>query len=108
MEKLHNCPNCGGYLNDGGRCEFCGSKVYDFVNVDFDKNSKTYIRVKYNGKIMYMPVIFSSYSLDVWKDNVDLSAYLGSKFYIPPVSQISGSLDFFVMGDSVMEVSDVK
>lgn len=32
MEKLENCPNCGGILDDLGRCEFCGSKVYDLCD----------------------------------------------------------------------------
>lgn len=30
MEKYNNCPNCGGTLDDTGRCQYCGSKVYDF------------------------------------------------------------------------------
>lgn len=36
IERLTNCPNCGGTLNEAGRCEFCGSKVYDFLTIDFN------------------------------------------------------------------------
>lgn len=64
INKLKNCPNCGGILNETGRCEFCGSKVYDFLNISFENNrsisDKTYIRIKSSGKIFIMPVLFVS------------------------------------------------
>lgn len=64
INKLKNCPNCGGILNEAGRCEFCGSKVYDFLNISFENNrgisDKTYIRIKVNGKIFIMPVYVSN------------------------------------------------
>ena len=104
MEKLHNCPNCGGYLNDSGRCEFCGSKVYDFVNVDFDDNTKTYIRVRYQGRIVLMPVIFSTCRYNIMKNpistaDIDASAWR----YIVPTTEIEGTLDFYVVGDVITE-----
>lgn len=104
MTYLKNCPNCGGYLNDNGRCEFCGSKVYDFVNVDFDKNTKTYIRVKHNGQIVLLPVIFSTYHHNIMSGSVDTSLLADSGWqYICPRVQIEGSLDFYVVGDVVYE-----
>ena len=60
IEKLKNCPSCGGILNEAGRCEFCGSKVYDFLTIDFKDrympSAQTYIRIKYDGKIIIAPV----------------------------------------------------
>ena len=100
MSVLRNCPNCGGYLNDSGRCEFCGSKVYDFINIDFDKNAKTYIRVKYNGKIVLMPVVFTDYRYDSMCDTVDISSY---NVYFKPYAEIGGTLDFYVVGDIIAE-----
>lgn len=88
MEKLHNCPNCGGYLNDTGRCEFCGSKVYDFVNADFDDYSKTYIRIKWHGKIVTVPVIFISYGYNITY-NVN--------------ERPTGTLEYVVVGDMIIE-----
>lgn len=64
IEKLKNCPNCAGILDEAGRCKYCGSKVYDFLTLDFDgmgastSNAKTYIRVRSNGKIMLLPVLY--------------------------------------------------
>lgn len=63
IEKLTNCPQCGGILNEAGRCEFCGSKVYDFLTIDLPEfpfkypSAKTYIRVKCGSKIMLAPVV---------------------------------------------------
>lgn len=108
MEKLKNCPNCGGYLNDNGRCEFCGSKIYDFVNVDFDDGSKTYIRVKYNGRVVLMPVRFTSYRYDISRFGIDTIPYVDdyrSTLYLR-TPEISGTLDFYVVGDVITEVRD--
>ena len=70
IEKLTNCPQCGGILDEAGRCEFCGSKVYDFLTIDFNNreygvSAKTYIRVKYNGKVVISPVVVDSMHLDL-------------------------------------------
>ena len=29
MQELKNCPNCGGTINENGRCNYCDSKIYD-------------------------------------------------------------------------------
>ena len=102
MTYLKNCPNCGGYLNDNGRCEFCGSKIYDFVNVDFDKNTKTYIRVKYKGKIVLMPVVFRNYSYNIMCNPIDVCSDYGRGYFIQR-PEIEGTLDFYVVGDVVYE-----
>ena len=58
IERLTNCPNCSGVLDDSGRCKFCGSKVYDFLSIDFTNGfAKTYIRIKAQNKIIVAPVI---------------------------------------------------
>ena len=61
IEQLENCPNCGGVLDEAGRCKFCGSKVYDFLNISFDdprssSYAKTYIRLKVGNRIGILPV----------------------------------------------------
>ena len=33
-DTLANCPHCGGTLGDDGRCQYCGSKVYDLEEPD--------------------------------------------------------------------------
>ena len=64
IEKLKNCPNCAGILDEVGRCNYCGSKVYDFLTLDFDgyrsngKTAKTYIRVRSCGKVKLIPVAY--------------------------------------------------
>ena len=51
MEKYNNCPNCGGTLDDTGRCQYCGSKVYDFCNIEIGGKS-TFLRLKCNDMIL--------------------------------------------------------
>lgn len=62
IEQLNNCPNCGGRLNEAGRCVFCGSKVYDFAVVDFSGRNRggpsapLYIRIKTDNGVLLAPV----------------------------------------------------
>ena len=64
IRPLKNCPNCGGILEDTGRCHYCGSKIYDFLSVDFDGDKPTYIRIRTsNGKIATMPIIIHECSV---------------------------------------------
>lgn len=44
--ELKNCPRCGGTLNDNGRCEYCGSKVYDLTDIDIDLDSHDILRMR--------------------------------------------------------------
>ena len=105
MERLHNCPNCGGYLNDDGRCNFCGSKVYDFVAVDFDDHRKTYIRIKSGGKIMIMPVLFHTADISISAEPITTEDVIGLPFTIPYYRR-SGTLDFDIIGDTIYESED--
>lgn len=72
IDVLKNCPNCGGTLNEAGRCTFCGSKVYDFLTIDFNKqecpSARTYVRMRVkdsNGKfkIVIAPIIVDTVSM---------------------------------------------
>lgn len=62
IEQLDNCPNCGGRLNEAGRCVFCGSKVYDFAVVDFSGKNRggpsapLYIRIQNDNGVLLAPV----------------------------------------------------
>lgn len=33
VQELHNCPNCGGSVDEEGVCRYCGSRVYRFGGV---------------------------------------------------------------------------
>lgn len=58
MEKLKNCPNCGGILDDTGRCMYCKSKVYDLtdINMDMDSTDIMLMKVKYKDQITFIKV----------------------------------------------------
>lgn len=106
IERLHNCPNCGGTLQDDGACRFCGSKVYDFLQVDMKDYKPTYIRMKLNGQIVIMPVRFDTVALKMTNDQpvsyFDDNPYVMMEPVIP-----TGTLDFTVVGDTIVEDTKV-
>lgn len=75
MDKLQNCPNCGGFLDDLGRCEFCGSKVYDLCDIDVratcpsGKRGRTYIRILTDNRLILAPVITNTVNITCSRDS---------------------------------------
>lgn len=41
----YNCPNCGAPIN-AWQCPYCGTVIHDFVNMDFEGHTPTYLRMK--------------------------------------------------------------
>ena len=107
IDRLHNCPNCGGTLQDDGACRFCGSRVYDFVAVDMEDYKPTYLQIKRDGKIMIMPVRFNSVSTRWYRQ--DECFYLDDNPYIKysPI-QPTGELEFTVVGDTIVEDTKIS
>ena len=70
MEQLTNCPNCGAILDDLGRCKFCGSKVYDFCDIDVSpiNRNRTYIRIKTGKATVIAPIMTHSVSMELSVD----------------------------------------
>jgi len=112
IDKLTNCPNCGGYLNDSGRCEFCGSKIFDFLSIDFNArnmpSAKTYIRIKTKGKIMIAPVIIGTMSMEMSSDTIECSDIYSGVDYIRRPVYPTFNVDFQVIGDMIMIDSEDK
>ena len=104
IERLKNCPQCGGTLNEAGRCEFCGSKVYDFLTIDFnDRNmpsAKTYVRIKANGKIVLAPVIIDTMEVQIKSDDY-VTDFFDSRQYIHRPCCPEMNINFIVVGDMI-------
>ena len=102
IEQLKNCPQCGGILNEAGRCEFCGSKVYDFLNIDFDNpgypSAKTYIRIKNNRKIYIAPIIVNNVSIK-WGYDCDPILYSDNRIATELTYNQDLDVNFSVVGD---------
>lgn len=68
-----NCPNCAAPLKPyQSKCEYCGSYYIDTTMFDLDNRTPTYMKMKYQGKIVtlrvfhFNPVIeFSSEYTDI-------------------------------------------
>ncbi len=72
IERLKNCPNCAGFLDDFGRCEFCGSKVYDFCDIDVTNRGnrdRAYIRIKTDKQVILAPVITNTVNITCGRDS---------------------------------------
>lgn len=105
IERLTNCPSCGGTLNEAGRCEFCGSKVFDFLTISFDRkempSAKTYIRLKVGNKVVIAPVMINTARIDIRPNSVlEYADYDGSR-YIPAPCYPEINLDLMVIGDMI-------
>lgn len=62
IERLKNCPNCAGILDDAGRCNYCGSKVYDFLAINLSSkeqksNAQTFIRIRLDDGEYVLPIL---------------------------------------------------
>lgn len=111
MDKLHNCPNCGGYLNDTGRCEFCGSKVYDLCDVNLaldpkEPQQKTYLRIKTDQGIWTVPVYADSLQISQPSDYIDCTLGLTSNYVsVPKYPEIE--LHFIAVGKGSYEKNSI-
>ena len=63
MIELKNCPNCGGILDDEGRCMYCKSKVYDLtgMKINMDNRDIVLFKIQMNGR----EVIMKGYPINV-------------------------------------------
>ena len=104
IERLKNCPQCAGTLNEAGRCEFCGSKVYDFLTIDFNNrnmpSAKTYIRIKANGKIVLAPIIVDTMEVNIRSEDYSTSFFDGRQYIHRPCYP-EMNINFIVVGDMI-------
>lgn len=72
MGKLNNCPNCAGILDEFGKCQFCGSQVFDLCDIDVraygNKKGKTYIRILTDNQIVIAPIMTNSVKIELSRD----------------------------------------
>ena len=47
MKELKNCPNCGGILDNEGRCMYCKSKIYDLTGMKIDMNTRDTVLLRF-------------------------------------------------------------
>lgn len=102
-ERLHNCPNCGGTLQDDGKCRFCGSVVYDFLGIDLDKRAPTYIRMRHNGRIVHFKAVFDSIEIKMSSESPTLYMDNVLTKIVKSIDTFEGSVDFSVVGGIIVE-----
>jgi len=80
MERLKNCPNCGGILDDEGRCMYCKSKVYDLtgMRINMDNRDIVLFKIQINGH----EVIMKGYPINVTLNCEPEYAYIPGNFHV--------------------------
>lgn len=86
MKILKNCPNCGGVLDNEGRCMYCKSKIYDLTGIKIDPNTHDAVLLKFevnNKEIVYcarpMTVSIENSISDLPRINIEFIG--GNPFY---------------------------
>lgn len=111
IEKVKNCPNCGGILNDSGCCLFCGSRVYDFADLYFTINDKpihspVHIGITdCQGKTTFYPAYYSSARFDFrYRDDATYVDFWGRCLLSRNSSSVSISLSFYLTGNPIENI----
>ena len=111
IEQLKNCPNCGGTLNEAGRCSFCGSKVFDFLSINFDHtyrpSAKTYIRIRSGGRTIIAPVIVEAVDVTLRQNGVTFSTFEGNKYVAETSYYPEFNVTFLGIGETI-EIDDTQ
>ena len=102
---LHNCPNCGGTLQDDGKCRFCGSVVYDFVGIDMDNHTPIFIRMRHNGRIVHFKAIINSMNLNLFSN--DTCLYYDNKPMYIRAPEWTGDVDFMIVSSIIVEDTEI-
>lgn len=66
MRQVTNCPNCGAVINSE-KCEYCGTVIYDFCNLEPGK--KSYIRMKINNNLIVFAAMLTSLDVNMVPGN---------------------------------------
>ena len=84
MDKLQNCPSCGGTLDDNGRCLYCKSKVYDLTDINIDLNSRDalLLKLKSGDNATIMKCYPIGISIDCQPDYMDCTTLGGEACYV--------------------------
>lgn len=81
MIELKNCPNCGGMLDDEGRCMYCKSKVYDLtgVNIDFNTRDIVLLKIKWQDQMVYLKAHPINAEMEIHPIYDDISSLCGTR-----------------------------
>lgn len=97
MQRLKNCPNCGGILDDEGRCLYCQSKVYDLtgMRIDMDTRDTVLLKIKYGGYDVIMKAYPVHLEANMSTDYSDVSDWGGTTIArIAGPSRMSLNMEF--------------
>lgn len=108
MEELKNCPNCGGILDDSGRCIYCKSKIYDLTDINIDLNSSDIMlmRLKVGGQEVIAKCHPTNVSVEMKPDYDSYIDYSGKSYRTLISNNLSVHLELISCSD--FEVKEVE
>ena len=98
----YNCPNCGAPIN-AWQCPYCGTVIHDFVNMDFEGHTPTYLRMMLGKRSVVMkaiPVELTTESV-LYADNIP---YL----YCTPSAKITAEFEIVPDDEGILWKSRLK
>lgn len=102
----YNCPNCGAPIN-AWQCPYCGTVIHDFVNMDFEGHTPTYLRMKVGGKSMVMKAMPVELTIEhrvenlLYADNIPYT-------YCTPLTRITAEFEIVPDDDGILWKSHLK
>lgn len=101
MIELKNCPNCGGVLDDTGRCMYCKSKVYDLTDINIDLNSRDILlmKLKVGGQEMIAKCYPTNVSVEMRPDCCLYDKYDGKVYRTLISNNLNVHLDLATYSD---------
>ena len=91
MKRLKNCPNCGGILDDEGRCMYCKSKVYDLTGMRIDLDTRDVVLLKF--KSQGREIIYKAFPTEISVEHRLEPIYCASGFGSPYIMTAPPDID---------------
>ena len=94
------CPNCGAPIR-GDKCEYCGTRFYDFATIDL--NEPCLVRIRVNNHIIQGKMYVSDMSLTQYASRESARDMAGRLYSFAVTNEANIHIDLSTLGGFVIE-----
>lgn len=94
----YNCPNCGAPITNW-QCPYCGTVIHDFVNMDFEGHTPTWLRMKIGQKSVLLSAKPLGLKFELGEDDRSYLYADNTPYYIVKPSPVKISAEFEIVPD---------